>query len=150
MTKHLKTMSVLAVAGVVAAGIASVSAHHSTTMFDHSKTLTVNGDDPTSGDSLIVNGSPTIPSFTEAVFVSANGPRTTVHRVAPTVQVERHHATGSVREQSPRHAKRGRVFQERMMHARDARHRLHRACQGKRVLAVPANADVERAQPAQA
>jgi len=44
MTKHLKTMSVLAVAGVVAAGIASVSAHHSTTMFDHSTTLTINGE----------------------------------------------------------------------------------------------------------
>jgi Ca2+-binding RTX toxin-like protein len=35
-------------------------------------------------DSLIVNGSPTIPSFTESVFVSANGPRTTLHRVQPT------------------------------------------------------------------
>jgi len=44
MTKHLKTMGVLAVAGVVAAGIASVSAHHSTTMFDHSTTLTINGE----------------------------------------------------------------------------------------------------------
>src|SRR6516225_5612663 len=32
MTKRLKTMGVLAVAGVVAAGIASVSAHHSTTL----------------------------------------------------------------------------------------------------------------------
>src|SRR6476660_9963817 len=27
----------------VAAGISSVAAHHSTTMFDHSKTLTING-----------------------------------------------------------------------------------------------------------
>ena len=44
MTKHLKTMGVLAVAGVVAAGIASVSAHHSTTMFDHSTTMTINGE----------------------------------------------------------------------------------------------------------
>jgi hypothetical protein len=44
MTKHLKTMGVLAVAGVVAAGIVSVSAHHSTTMFDHSTTLTINGE----------------------------------------------------------------------------------------------------------
>ena len=28
----------------LAAGISSVAAHHSTTMFDHSKTLTINGD----------------------------------------------------------------------------------------------------------
>jgi len=34
------------------------------------------------------------------------------------------------------------------MHARDAWHRVHRACQRKRVVAVPANADVECAQPA--
>ncbi len=44
MTKHLKTIGVLAVAGVVAAGIASVSAHHSATMFDHSTTMTINGE----------------------------------------------------------------------------------------------------------
>src|SRR5258708_14456707 len=44
MTKHLKTVGVLAVAGVVAAGIASVSAHHSATMFDHSTTMTINGE----------------------------------------------------------------------------------------------------------
>jgi len=44
MTKHLKTIGVLAVAGVVAAGIASVSAHHSSTMFDHSTTMTINGE----------------------------------------------------------------------------------------------------------
>src|SRR6201981_1711634 len=44
MTKRLKTMGVLAVAGVVAPGIASVSAHHSTTMFDHSTTMTINGE----------------------------------------------------------------------------------------------------------
>ncbi|WP_328614054.1 hypothetical protein OHS18_38255 [Amycolatopsis sp. NBC_00355] len=35
-------------------------------------------------DGLIVNGSPTIPSFTETVLVSANGPRTTLRRVQPT------------------------------------------------------------------
>jgi len=44
MTKRLKTMGALAVTGVVTAGVASVSAHHSTTMFDHSTTLTINGE----------------------------------------------------------------------------------------------------------
>jgi len=44
MTKRFKAMGVLAIAGVVATGIASVSAHHSTTMFDHSTTLTINGE----------------------------------------------------------------------------------------------------------
>src|SRR5260370_9612347 len=44
MTNHHKAIAVLAVAGAVAAGIASVSAHHSTTMFDHSTTLTINGE----------------------------------------------------------------------------------------------------------
>src|SRR5262249_43406291 len=33
-----------AVAGVLAAGIASVWAHHSTTMFDHATTMTINGE----------------------------------------------------------------------------------------------------------
>ena len=44
MTNHHKAIAVLAVAGAVAAGIASVSAHHSTTMFDHSTTMTINGE----------------------------------------------------------------------------------------------------------
>ena len=44
MTKRLKTMSALAVAGVLAAGIASVWAHHSATMFDHATTMTINGE----------------------------------------------------------------------------------------------------------
>ena len=44
MTNNFRTIGVLAVAGVVTVGIASVSAHHSTTMFDHSTTLTVNGE----------------------------------------------------------------------------------------------------------
>jgi hypothetical protein len=44
MTNHFKAIGVLAVAGAVAAGIASVSAHHSTTMFDHSKTMTIDGE----------------------------------------------------------------------------------------------------------
>jgi len=44
MTNNFKTIGVLAVAGTVAAGIASVSAHHSTSMFDHSKTMTINGE----------------------------------------------------------------------------------------------------------
>jgi hypothetical protein len=37
-------MAVLAFAGVVALGIASVSAHHSSTMFDHSTTMTISGE----------------------------------------------------------------------------------------------------------
>jgi len=44
MTNNFKTIGVLAVAGTVAAGIASVSAHHSASMFDHSKTMTINGE----------------------------------------------------------------------------------------------------------
>ena len=44
MTKHLNSMAVLAFAGVAALGIASVSAHHSATMFDHSTTMTINGE----------------------------------------------------------------------------------------------------------
>ena len=44
MTNNFKTIGVLAVAATVAAGIASVSAHHSTSMFDHSKTMTINGE----------------------------------------------------------------------------------------------------------
>jgi Family of unknown function (DUF6152) len=44
MTNHFKPVGVLAVAGTVAVGIASVSAHHSTTMFDHSTTMTINGE----------------------------------------------------------------------------------------------------------
>jgi hypothetical protein len=42
MTKRLKTVGALAVAGVLAAGIASVWAHHSATMFDHATTMTIN------------------------------------------------------------------------------------------------------------
>lgn len=44
MTKRLKTVGALAVAGVLAAGIASVWAHHSATMFDHVTTMTINGE----------------------------------------------------------------------------------------------------------
>ena len=44
MTNHHKAIALLAVAGAVAAGIASVSAHHSTTMFDHSTTMTITGE----------------------------------------------------------------------------------------------------------
>jgi len=44
MTKHLGTIGALAVGGVVAAGIVSVWAHHSTSMFDHSTTMTINGE----------------------------------------------------------------------------------------------------------
>jgi hypothetical protein len=44
MTKHLGTMGALAVAGVLAAGIASVWGHHATSMFDHSTTMTINGE----------------------------------------------------------------------------------------------------------
>src|SRR2546429_6220843 len=44
MKTHIKTIGALAVAGAVAAGIASVSAHHSSTMFDHATTMTINGE----------------------------------------------------------------------------------------------------------
>ena len=44
MTKRLTTMGALAVAGVLAAGIVSVWAHHSATMFDHATTMTINGE----------------------------------------------------------------------------------------------------------
>src|SRR5262249_30959485 len=44
MMNHFKPIGVLAVAATVAVGIASVSAHHSTTMFDHSITMTINGE----------------------------------------------------------------------------------------------------------
>src|SRR5215510_13450741 len=44
MMNHFKPIGVLAVAATVAVGIASVSAHHSTTMFDHSVTMTINGE----------------------------------------------------------------------------------------------------------
>jgi Family of unknown function (DUF6152) len=38
------TIQVLALAGALGAGAATVSAHHSTTMFDHSQTMTINGE----------------------------------------------------------------------------------------------------------
>ena len=41
---QFKTIRLLALAGVLVAGVATVSAHHSTTMFDHSKTMTINGE----------------------------------------------------------------------------------------------------------
>jgi hypothetical protein len=41
--KSNRTIQVLAVLGTLALGPASVLAHHSTTMFDHSKTLTIKG-----------------------------------------------------------------------------------------------------------
>jgi hypothetical protein len=44
MKRQFKTIGLLAVAGALAAGIATVAAHHSTTMFDHSKTMTISGE----------------------------------------------------------------------------------------------------------
>jgi hypothetical protein len=45
MEKNLfGTIRLLAFAGALVAGVATVSAHHSTTMFDHSKTMTINGE----------------------------------------------------------------------------------------------------------
>jgi hypothetical protein len=42
--RHLiKSIGALAALGVLAAGIASVAAHHSSTMFDHSKSVTIKG-----------------------------------------------------------------------------------------------------------
>jgi len=43
MTRFLSSAAACAVAGGLAVGISTVAAHHSTTMFDHSKTLTVTG-----------------------------------------------------------------------------------------------------------
>jgi len=44
MKLHLKLALALATLGGVAAGLTSVAAHHSTTMFDHAKTMTINGE----------------------------------------------------------------------------------------------------------
>jgi hypothetical protein len=43
MKRLVRSALVLTALGGIAAGISSVAAHHSTTMFDHSKTLTING-----------------------------------------------------------------------------------------------------------
>ena len=43
MKQLVRSALVLAALGGVAAGISSVAAHHSTTMFDHSKTYTISG-----------------------------------------------------------------------------------------------------------
>src|SRR5215471_21241452 len=43
MIPRRKLFGVMAAAFVLAAGVHSVAAHHSTTMFDHSKTLTITG-----------------------------------------------------------------------------------------------------------
>ena len=43
MKRFLRSALVLTAVGGVAAGISSVAAHHSTTMFDHSKTYTISG-----------------------------------------------------------------------------------------------------------
>jgi hypothetical protein len=44
MKRQFRTIGLLAVAGALGAGIATVSAHHSTTMFDQTKTMTINGE----------------------------------------------------------------------------------------------------------
>ena len=43
MQRFFKAAGAIAVLGVIAAGISTVAAHHSTTMFDHSKTMTIKG-----------------------------------------------------------------------------------------------------------
>ena len=43
MKQLFKSALVLAAIGGITAGISTVAAHHSTTMFDHSKTLTIDG-----------------------------------------------------------------------------------------------------------
>ncbi len=43
MKLNLKLALAIAALGGVAAGLTSVWAHHSTTMFDHAKTMTING-----------------------------------------------------------------------------------------------------------
>lgn len=43
MRQFVKSAGAIAAVCVLAAGISSVAAHHSTTMFDHSKTVTIKG-----------------------------------------------------------------------------------------------------------
>ena len=43
MRQLIKSAGAIAAVGVLAIGISSVAAHHSTTMFDHSKTMTIKG-----------------------------------------------------------------------------------------------------------
>jgi hypothetical protein len=43
MRQLIKSAGAIAAIGVLAIGISSVAAHHSTTMFDHSKTMTIKG-----------------------------------------------------------------------------------------------------------
>ncbi len=43
MNRLFATMVGIAIAGALAAGASSVLAHHSTTMFDHAKTVTIKG-----------------------------------------------------------------------------------------------------------
>src|SRR5262245_34495169 len=44
MKSIITAASALAIGGGIALGLSSVAAHHSTTMFDHSKTMTINGE----------------------------------------------------------------------------------------------------------
>ena len=44
MRQIIKSAGTLAALGLLAVGISTVAAHHSTTMFDHSKTTTIKGD----------------------------------------------------------------------------------------------------------
>ena len=44
MRQIIKSAGTLAALGLLAVGISTVAAHHSTTMFDHSKTMTIKGD----------------------------------------------------------------------------------------------------------
>jgi c(7)-type cytochrome triheme protein len=43
MRQLIKAVGAIAALGVIAVGISTVAAHHSTTMFDHSKTMTIKG-----------------------------------------------------------------------------------------------------------
>ena len=43
MRQLMKSAGTIAAICLLAAGISSVAAHHSTTMFDHSKTYTISG-----------------------------------------------------------------------------------------------------------
>ena len=44
MRNHRALLGAIAVFGTIALGAASVAAHHSTSMFDHSKTMTISGE----------------------------------------------------------------------------------------------------------
>ena len=72
-----------------------------------------------------------------------------LHRVATSLEVERHHPAGSAGQQASRHRKRGRRIQQRVVHMNDPSNRQQCAGQGEGILAVPSHAHVKGAQAAE-